>query len=51
LNGWHTQEPERFGPTEFTRTVLSAHYYDSVLVLEKGVRDKPWHAKTGTPSF
>lgn len=51
LNGWHSQEPEKFGPTEFTRSVWSMHYYDSVLVIEKAPRQKPWHEKTGRASF
>lgn len=51
LNAWHSQQPDIFAPNEFTKTVLSMHFYDSVLVLEKGLREKPWHAKTGRPSF
>lgn len=51
LNAWHSQEPDKFIPTDFTRSVWAMHYYDSVLVVEKLPRQKPWHEKTGKPSF
>jgi hypothetical protein len=36
---------------EFTKSVFSIHYYDSILVIEKRPIEKPYHENTGTPSF
>lgn len=36
--------------TDFTRSVKSLHYYDSILVIEKGQHNTPEHVKTGTAS-
>jgi hypothetical protein len=41
LHAWHTQQPEFFNVTEFTKTTNSLHYYDSVLVIEKQRRTPP----------
>jgi hypothetical protein len=49
LHGWHSREPKKFGVTEFTRSVDSLHYYDGVLVIEKGPREKPYDLKMGRP--
>jgi hypothetical protein len=35
------------GITEFTRSVHSLHYYNSILVIEKRPIEKPFHLKTG----
>ena len=50
INAWHSQTP-RLGITEFTRTARSLHYYDSILVIEKGVVNKPFHLRTGEPKI
>jgi len=34
-------------PTEFTQTTLSMHFYDSVVVFEKGLHTKKWAPQTG----
>ena len=47
LHGWHSMEPKRFGVSEFTKSVDSVHYYDSVLVIEKRQRHKPIREQTG----
>lgn len=44
LHGWHSPRP---GVTEFTRSVDSLHYYDSVLVIEKRPMEKPYARQTG----
>ena len=36
-------------PTEFTRTTLAMHFYDSVTVFEKGVHTKKWAPQIGKP--
>lgn len=35
----------------FTKSVNSIHYYDSILVIEKQIRDIPHNEVTGVPSF
>ncbi len=51
LNAWHSRDPGRLSVTDFTRTARSVHYYDSVIVIEKGTVEEPVSRKTGTPSF
>ncbi len=50
LNAWHSKT-KRLKVTEFTRTVHSLHFYDSILVIEKRPIERPTHSKTGTPSI
>lgn len=50
LNAWHSKE-SALSPDEFTRTATSIHYYDSVLVIEKGKHAAPVSHMTGKPSF
>lgn len=50
LNAWHSKDAA-LAVDEFTRTTVSLHYYDSVLVVERGVHDRPVSHMTGTPSF
>ncbi len=47
IHAWHS-ETNRLSVTEFTRSVHSLHYYDSVLVIEKRPIEKPFDVKTGT---
>lgn len=51
LNAWHSQEPARLDVSDFTRSVASIHYYDSVLVLEKKPMAKPTHERKGQALF
>jgi len=48
INAWHSVQPNRLSVTEFTRSVDSLHYYDSILVIEKRPIKKPFELKTGT---
>ncbi len=50
LNAHHSDQMG-FGPSSFTQSVDSIHFYDSILVVEKKKRDKPYHEKTGDLSF
>lgn len=50
LNAWHIREAG-FGPDRFTRTTRSMHFYDSVVVFEKGKVVEPRHVKTGVADF
>lgn len=49
IHGWHSLEKEQLDVSEFTKSVHSLHYYDSVLVIEKRLIEEPFHLKTGTP--
>jgi len=50
INAWHSRE-SKFKVTEFTKTVHSLHYYDSILVIEKRPIEEPTHSRTGTPTI
>jgi cephalosporin hydroxylase len=50
LNAWHSQT-EEFQVDEFTRTTDSIHFYDSIVVFERGKRTKPEHKVTGRATF
>lgn len=45
LNADHTRDV--FPPTEFTKTTLAMHFYDSVAVFERGSHTKKWAPKIG----
>jgi hypothetical protein len=51
LNAWHSRDPHSFAPGPFTRSARSLHFYDSVVVIEKGVHDRPEEVSSGEPSF
>ena len=51
INAWHSREPNKLGVTEFTRSVHSLHYYDSVLVIEKRPMVEPTHERRGKSLF
>ena len=46
INAWHSKS-RRLTVNEFTKTVNSLHYYDSILAIEKRIIQKPTHLKTG----
>jgi hypothetical protein len=50
LNAFHSREAG-FAPDRFTRTTTSMHYYDSVIVFEKGRVTKPHHEKRGVEDW
>ena len=51
INAWHSVQTSKLSVTEFTKSVHSLHFYDSVLVIEKRPVEKPFHLKTGTPTI
>ncbi|HLE17943.1 MAG TPA: class I SAM-dependent methyltransferase [Syntrophales bacterium] len=51
INAWHSVQTSKLSVTDFTKSVHSLHYYDSVLVIEKRPIEKPSHLKTGTPTI
>ena len=48
INAWHSKT-RSLPVTDFTKTVHSLHYYDSILVVEKRPVKEPSHHKTGIP--
>jgi Methyltransferase domain len=50
LNAWHSRD-ERLVVDEFTRTTKSMHFYDSIVVFEKGAVPPPHHEQTGQRQF
>lgn len=50
LNAWHSRE-SALSVDDFTKTTKSMHFYDSIIVFEKGQVLRPHAEKTGTPSF
>jgi hypothetical protein len=51
LNAWHSHQRRRLQVSDFTRTVHSLHYYDSVLVIEKRPMAEPTHERRGKALF
>lgn len=47
LNAWNATKHSRLKVSDFTKTVSSIHYYDSMIVLEKGKHDKIKSISTG----
>ena len=45
LNADHSRDA--LPPTEFTRTTLSMHFYDSIAVFERGSHTKKWAPRIG----
>ena len=50
LNAFHSEQ-SKYKINNFTRSVNSIHYYDSVLVIEKRKREKPKDVVSGMISF
>ena len=50
LNAWHSAE-EELVVDEFTRTTKSMHFYDSIIVFERGTVPPPHAERTGRRSF
>ena len=50
LNAYHSHQ-QKLQVSDFTKTTSSIHYYDSVIVIEKKLRNPPYDSKTGSPSF
>ncbi|WP_167880369.1 class I SAM-dependent methyltransferase [Nocardioides guangzhouensis] len=50
LNAWHSRE-EGFAVDEFTRTTKSVHFYDSIVVFERGTVVEPHAEQRGKRQF
>lgn len=51
INAWHSKQPEKLAVSDFTRSVHSLHYYDSMLVIEKRLLETPVDMQTGEPAI
>jgi hypothetical protein len=51
INAWHSWEPKRFKISDFTKSVYSLNYYDSILVIEKRPIERPHSLMTGSPQI
>lgn len=50
INAYHSVQ-SGFEVNELTKSIDSLHFYDSILVIEKKIRERPYSLKTGKPSF
>lgn len=50
LHAWHSRDEGSFTVDDYTRTVTGMHFYDSILVLDKGAVVPPSHEQIGKPS-
>lgn len=50
LNAFHSEQ-NSLKVNNFTKTVHSVHFYDSIIVIEKRRMEKPYEEKTGVMSF
>lgn len=51
IHAWHSKQPKKLRVSEFTKSVSSLHYYDSILVIEKRPMSKPKNLSTGSPQI
>ena len=50
LHAYHSRQ-SNFQPSEFTKSVDSVHYYDSMVIIEKRLRQEPTDLKSGSESY
>lgn len=50
INAYHSHQ-KKLKVDSFTKSVYSIHYYDSIIVIEKKRKEKPFHEKTGKITF
>ena len=50
LNAYHSNQ-KTLMVNNFTKSVNSIHYYDSIIVIEKRKKEKPYRQKTGKGTF
>jgi hypothetical protein len=50
LNAWHSEDTASFAPDDFTRTVRSVSYYDSMVVVHKAPMRKSEVLAVGSPA-
>ena len=47
INAWHSRNNNKLNVNDFTKSTNSLHYYDSILVIEKKIRQKPISLESG----
>ena len=47
INAWHSEQTDKLSVSDFTKSVHSLHYYDSILVIEKRPMVQPTHERKG----
>ena len=47
LYAWHMEDPNELPVDSFTMNTKGIHFYDSIVVFEKGKREKPFHLQRG----
>jgi hypothetical protein len=47
LYTWHLEDPSQLPVDYFVMNTKGIHFYDSIVVLEKGKREKPFHLRKG----
>ena len=50
-NAWHARDTDDLEVDALTRSIRALHIYDSVVVFEKGVVDRPHDEMTGKQAF
>lgn len=51
INAYHSREPKKFSVNKNTKTIKGMHVYDSIIVFDKGIVEKPSHKMTGSPTI
>ncbi|MCX8022372.1 MAG: class I SAM-dependent methyltransferase [Syntrophorhabdaceae bacterium] len=51
LHAWHSEDTKRLCVNGFTESTFAIHFYDSIVVIEKGTIRKPHHMMTGEASL
>ncbi len=51
INAWHSLDENSFFVDKYTETIKGMHVYDSIIVFDKGILEKPHHEQIGIPSF
>lgn len=51
LNAWYSRDAGSFAVDDFTRSVSSVHFHDSMVVIEKELRNPPQVLSKGTSSY
>ena len=51
MHGWHSLQKSQLNVSDFTKSVHSLTFYDSVLVVEKRPIKEPYHEQTGHASI
>lgn len=49
MHAFHSQNPEEFQKTAYTKTLTAMHIFDSIIVFEKGARNPPILKAVGNP--